>query len=87
MLIFDNDELGYLRWVHDNPNGYVINVIKVGHVPYMLHKATCKDISTDQRTNYTTTTYMKICSLDRQASINYGRKNSINFNLCKRCRP
>ncbi|HVU09733.1 MAG TPA: hypothetical protein VHD90_00590, partial [Phototrophicaceae bacterium] len=89
MITFDNDEQEYLRWVHNYPTGFVINASKhSGASEYcMLHRASCAFVSTAQRTNYTTTTYKKICSLDRQELSDWGRKNSNHYSECKMCKP
>lgn len=88
MLTFDNDENGYLQWVADNPNGFVINAPKrSGDFPDMLHRASCKSITTDLQTNYTTTTFKKICSIDRQELTDWGDRNSEDFRHCKQCNP
>jgi hypothetical protein len=88
MVTFDNDEDGYLKWVRDNPFGFVINAPKQrGSSPDMLHRATCKDITTDQRTNYTTTDYKKICSVDRQELVDWGTRHSSDWRECKHCKP
>ena len=88
MPTFNNDEAGYLQWVNANPLGYVVNAPKQrGAAPDMLHRASCSDITTDQRTNYTTTDYEKICSLDKQELIDWGVKNSSDFRKCKHCNP
>jgi hypothetical protein len=84
MLTFDDNEAGYLKWVNDNPKGFVINVPKQ-HVlvPDMLHKASCTHITTDQRTNYTTGDYKKLCFVDRKELADY----SGDFQVCKVCKP
>ena len=90
MIIFDNDEEGYLRWICDNPKGFVINASKGGgnDLSYAkLHKADCYFISTDKITNYTTTTYYKVCSRDKQELVNWGHTHSSKFDECKICKP
>jgi hypothetical protein len=88
MREFVDDDEGYLQWVNAIPNGYVINAPKRrGDFPDMLHRASCTFIKTRQRTNYTTTDFMKICSLDKQALIDWGTKNSDDFRKCKHCKP
>lgn len=91
MLTFDNNEAGYLRWVHTNPSGFVINAEKrPGRMPnpYMLHRASCIFITTPNITNYTTTGYVKICSLDRQELVDWGTRHSRrDFLMCKYCAP
>ena len=67
MQKFENNEDGYLQWVNENPLGFVVNSPKQpGTFPDMLHRADCQHIRTEQRTNYTTTDFKKVCSLDRQ---------------------
>ncbi len=91
MLTFDNDEEGYLHWVHGHPTGFVINAVRhPGGTPdpYMLHRASCNFIKTPERTNYTTTSYAKVCSLNRQELVDwYTRHSSHPFRKCKFCKP
>ncbi len=63
---FINDEAGYLAWVQNNPEGFVLNIDHEGYFPQypMVHKATHKLISSPARTNYTTGKYYKVCSSD-----------------------
>ena len=86
--IFDNDEQGYLEWIAVNPYGYVVNAPKrPGVVPYFLHRANCAHVSTSRHTNYTTSDYKKICSLDKQELTLWCDENSIKFRECQHCRP
>ena len=90
MLIYDAAEQAYLSWVHAHPDGYVLNAPKSdgSDLHYaMLHRATCRSISSDQRTNYTTTSYNKVCSLKKQELVDWGRKHSSNFKECLLCKP
>lgn len=87
MRTFENDETGYLQWVNENPDGFVINSPKQpGSFPEMLHRASCAHITTDRHTNYTTTSFKKICSLDRQELVEWA-KTSDNFQECQSCKP
>ncbi len=89
MRTFDNDETGYLRWLYANVSGFVINAVKrPGRMaqPYMLHRASCPDIST-QYTGYTTGGLAKICSVDRQELLDWGTRHSSDFRRCKHCKP
>ena len=88
VLEFDNDEEEYLHWVDTNPNGYVINAPKRrGDFPDVLHKASCRHISTDGHKNYTTTDFKKLCSLDKQALLEWGTIHSDDFRKCQHCKP
>lgn len=85
---FDNDEVGYLRWVRANPSGFVINVPKdFRNIPYFLHRASCKHITTPKHKNYTTTQFMKICSVNRQELVKWGAGYPGNFQECSHCKP
>ncbi len=86
MHTFDNDEEGYLGWIRANRDGFVVNTPKAGHHADYLHKATCSSISTSH-TNYTTTTYKKLCSLNKQELIDWERKNARELHNCTRCNP
>ncbi len=90
MIIFDNDEAEYLRWVKAYPTGFVINAVKMQsqEAPYMMHRADCWTIATNPAGNFTTTGYKKICSLDKQELIDWWRKySSKEYRACKTCKP
>src|SRR4051812_33696200 len=62
---FIDDDQGYLRWLEQNPGGYVVNSFRVPTGDYLiLHRASCKHINSPSRTNWTTTGYIKTCSTD-----------------------
>ena len=48
--LFDNDEIGYLKWVQANPQGFVANVDRAGTVPQypMVHAATHGSMSSSK---------------------------------------
>ncbi len=90
MLIYDDAEQAYLRWIHANPDGYVLNASKSGGSDLlyaMLHRASCRYISSDHTKNYTTTRYDKVCSLKKQELVAWGRKHSSRFKACSHCKP
>jgi len=90
MLIYDDAEAAYLRWVHANPQGYVLNISEDGgsDLSYaMLHRASCRHISSDQTKNYTTTSYNKVCSLNKQELVDWGHQHSSRYKECKVCKP
>lgn len=47
MQVFvDDDDDGYLRWLHENPSGYVVNADRPPNASYLrLHRAHCRTIS------------------------------------------
>lgn len=65
MIIFINDDKAYLRWTDENPDGYVINTARKPKPDYtVLHKSSCGTISSTERSNWTTTDFIKVCSRD-----------------------
>lgn len=89
MVQFEDDDKGYLHWLADHPDGYVVNCERSPKPTYlMLHRATCRDISTSVRTNYTTTGYMKVCALDRSELERWAPdKAGGQLQPCRHCDP
>jgi hypothetical protein len=86
---FVNDDAAYLRWLQLHPNGLVINSHRVPICSYlMLHRASCSSINTPKRTNWTTTGYIKTCSTDVSALVEWARRGiGGSLKLCGMCRP
>src|SRR5438105_626462 len=62
--VFKDSEDDYLNWIAHHPEGFVVNTYRNPHPGYlMLHSARCGTISTPNRHNYTTTEFIKVCSL------------------------
>ncbi len=89
MVIFDGrpgyGDVEYLQWCDDNRNnGFVLNALKqLSGLQGKLHKAYCGTITSAKRTNWTTTTYDKICSLDRQELINWAHQHKRDSSSCQ----
>jgi 5-methylcytosine-specific restriction endonuclease McrA len=63
MIEVVNDDDAYLRWLEANPDGFVLNAEASPRAAYLrLHRSRCNDISSANRTNWTTTSYLKVCS-------------------------
>jgi hypothetical protein len=58
-----DDDPGYLAWLRDNPDGYVINAARRPQPSYLvLHCAMCRTISGDPaRGGHWTLDYIKVC--------------------------
>ncbi|MEA3254926.1 MAG: hypothetical protein U9Q22_03720 [Candidatus Altiarchaeota archaeon] len=84
-----DDDGGYLDWVSTNPTGFVVNCHRQPSPKYLiLHKATCGTISTPKRSNWTTITYIKICSLDKKELETWAQREiSGNLKPCQICNP
>jgi hypothetical protein len=60
-LPFVDDEAGYLSWLRDHPQGYVLNTDRSPRAAYLiLHRATCRTIS--GRSDNWTHNYAKVCA-------------------------
>jgi hypothetical protein len=86
---FQDDDEGYRRWLANHPNGFVINCERSPRPSYlMLHRATCRDISTSARTNYTTTGYIKLCALEKRDLEDWAaREVGGQLRPCRHCSP
>ncbi len=82
----NNGDLEYLKWVKDNPNGFIINYDKKKKSKCypMIHLSTHKSLSTPKRKNYTTGEYSKICSNDKSKLEKYAEK-LLDGKLVNRC--
>src|SRR4051812_48959940 len=89
LVQFVNDDRGYLRWVVVNPSGFVVNSNRVPASNYLiLHRATCKHITNPERTNWTTTGYIKTCSTDLAALDNWADRTTGGvLSPCGHCKP
>ncbi len=89
MIIIINDDEHYLRWIYENPNGFVVNALNPPSPKYLiLHRSSCSDISSPKRSNWTTKDYLKICSNDVD-ELNEWASKGIGGKLapCQRCKP
>jgi hypothetical protein len=74
--IFKDDNQGYLQWLQQHPNGYVLNTYRSIDPAYMiLHRAICHAISgTPARGEHWTVGYQKICAQRIDELINWAQE-------------
>lgn len=85
----DNDE-GYLKWVDNNLQGFVINCNRQPNSRYLiLHRADCRTITgTPANGESWTSGYMKVCSLDPTELKNWAHQEiKGNPRHCGICKP
>ena len=91
MQRFENNDGGYLRWLRQNPNGYVLNVLRTHlHHGVRLHRADCYTIQDKafRGSGWTTTSYVKLCSNERQPLRNWTERNvGVVPPDCFKCSP
>lgn len=93
MQQFSNDDAAYLRWLSENPAGYVLNVQRVANPSYtVLHRATCRSISLGRDAGaYTDRGYRKVAARDlnelRAFSRSLGREDGSFSHACGMCSP
>jgi Family of unknown function (DUF6308) len=65
---FQDDDVGYLRWLRENPTGVVVNCERQPHAGNLkLHRATCTFISgTPRKGRSWTGPYVKVCAVNPQ---------------------
>lgn len=86
---FIGDDQAYLNWIARHPEGFVVNSARTPSVSYLvLHRATCGTMSSPTRSNWTTTGFIKTCSLNADALSAWaadvvGEKPS----CCGHCKP
>jgi len=98
IVIFDKDEDAYLAWIHQHPEGFVLNRRRGGLSKnyLMLHTPGCALISTytqmAQPGGFTTRKYIKVCSQSLADLRSYvraecGRIDKSFTGKCKKCSP
>jgi hypothetical protein len=89
MHTFIKDDAGYLDWIRNNPSGFVINSHRFPKSSYLnLHCSICPSIRTSKRSNWTTRSYIKICSNDREELTKWTTENFGRLpHLCGICNP
>lgn len=91
--LFDRDETSYERWLHVNPEGFVVNTFRRPAARYfVLHRATCHSISkhkphTDAAA-FTGGRYIKICAHSPEDLLVWARSNGIEefSSYCTACK-
>ena len=90
---FNDNDAGYLRWVNDHPDGFVVNIERGERPGYaVLHRATCTSISRDRDDGaYTKRGYKKVVSDDLKSLRAYtrsiGRADGSFSKQCGLCQP
>lgn len=92
MFMGTNSNDGYLQWIKDHPNGYVLNCEKSPRATYLiLHKASCYTINDLQKQAESwTEKYNKICSIDIKEIEVWAQKNVPGYQglrHCAKCEP
>lgn len=90
---FTDDDAGYLRWIADHPEGFVLNIERGERPEYtVLHRVTCPSISRPREDGaYTERGYRKVVSDDlaeiRAYTKAMGREGGDFSKLCGHCQP
>ena len=93
MAKFTDDDRGYLHWIMENPDGFVVNVGRGERPGYaVLHRSSCSSISSHREDGaYTARGYKKVVSDDiiklREYVRSIGRVDGSFSKQCGRCQP
>ncbi|WP_176749609.1 hypothetical protein [Mycolicibacterium grossiae] len=88
---FRDDDDGYLAWIADHPDGYVINIV-LGHTPAgaRIHRAGCWTVSRPslRAASWTKGQYVKICA-DRLGDLEHWAATVVagSIETCGTCNP
>ena len=80
VTLFEDDDAGYLRWISEHPNGYVVNMRRSVDPNYLvLHRASCFSINRypnmdEDPGGFTERAYRKLCSTSLSALEDYLRR-------------
>lgn len=88
---FKDDESGYVKWLHDNPEGFVLNTHRNGSQTYnVIHTAcgrhTLGLLGRYDEGAFTCRSYEKICSLSLDALKRFADQRGAAYRLCD-CLP
>ena len=85
-IIFDDDETGYRRWLHENPFGLVVNAHRTPRLNYMVvHTADCATISA-RDVIYTSGAYLKACAMAVTDFADWAEGHGGDLQECGRCK-
>lgn len=90
---FANDDAGYLKWIGENPTGFVLNVEQSPRPEYLiLHRATCSTIAKPRDDGaYTDRGYQKVVANDLTELQGFARKigrpDGSFSKACGHCQP
>ena len=88
IIEFLHDDSGYLAWVRDHTNGYVLNCDPKPVPSYlMLHRATCWTITGEPSSGRSwTSAYQKVCS-DSRGELDRWAAQVGALTPCETCQP
>lgn len=91
MTVFNNADAEYVRWLADNPEGYVLNAERKPQPGYLiLHRAACKHIArtAEPPVRWTSSGYIKVCAHSTAVIERWCRK-AVNGSPqpCGHCHP
>ena len=83
---FIDDDPGYMRWLVQNPDGWVLNAHRQPNADYLVvHRSGCRTISRPG-VRYTTGSYLKRCDGDVEALSTWAMRETGNTpDMCQLC--
>lgn len=90
LVLFTDNDAGYLAWIDANPTGYIVNTTRNPTANYLvLHASRCRSITAiPTKGSRWTGDYIKICSNDLATLTEWARSQvSGSLSPCKLCKP
>jgi hypothetical protein len=85
--VFRNDETGYIAWVENHADGYIVNLDTIGKRQSMIHTSRCfhlYPVSTDYNQ---TVAFGKACSTNKDALVTWAKREGHTIVECSSCAP
>jgi hypothetical protein len=86
VILIPTQETEYAVWVHQHPQGFVINLAKAGGGVMTWHRAGCGHIRPDGKTRFVEGQTEKGCSLDLGVLLRWAMTRGETLNFCPECR-
>ncbi len=90
LIVFTDDDAGYLKWVKDHPVGYVLNTTRPILPDFLiLHLASCRAVSGKPGVgDFWTAQSIKVCAETKEDLEVWAQKEAGGrVNLCNLCNP
>ena len=90
MREFRDDDSGYLRWIQDHPDGYIVNAFRHPTANYLiLHRAmwsTITRLAVNAKT-WTSGGFIEVCSEQRSELDTWAKRVPGELSPCGVCKP
>ncbi len=87
MRHFIDDDQGYLSWIANHPEAFVLNLPHAPGGTIVFHRSRCRSISTPVRSHYTDHEYTKLCITNVAELVAWVAGQARTLKPCGQCQP